>query len=231
MSFYRLDRINLSRKIAEHAHYVTGRTLDVGAGNAKRYHFPAATEYVRMNTSLAQDQPGGPKTDLIGRAEEIPAADTAFDSIVCTQTLMDIFDAHKAFREFARVLKPSGTLLLTNSFIFERADNPHFTLGTENNDYHYWSVTDSALERLSLESGLTPIVVEPCGGFYSAMYLLAFRYLLRRYSPEASRLAPLYGLVSKCVGSVCNRLDRKNRHDAGTRFTDNWILVARKHAS
>ena len=148
--FYQVDRINLTRKVHEYEHYITGKTLDVGAGENQRYGFPKATEYIRMNTDLEQDFPGGPKTDVIGTAEEIPFPDGSFDSIVCTQVLIDVLEPMLAFKEFSRVLKKGGKLLLTTSFLIDRQDSP----------YQAWSPTDHALKRLCEAVGLQVVVVE-----------------------------------------------------------------------
>jgi SAM-dependent methyltransferase len=40
-------------------------------------------------------------------------ADNSFDSIVCTETLTNVFDLPKPFSEFRRVLKPGGAALIS----------------------------------------------------------------------------------------------------------------------
>lgn len=48
-------------------------------------------------------------------AQALPAPDGAFDALVCTQVLEYVPDAAGALREFARVLRPGGRLLLMDT--------------------------------------------------------------------------------------------------------------------
>jgi SAM-dependent methyltransferase len=47
-----------------------------------------------------------------GRLEALPYADHAFDAVVCCWVLQHLEDPTRALAEFARVLRPGGTLLL-----------------------------------------------------------------------------------------------------------------------
>ena len=47
---------------------------------------------------------------LKGSAEEIPAGDGTFDTVVSTFTLCSVNDIDKALKEIHRVLKPGGSL-------------------------------------------------------------------------------------------------------------------------
>ncbi|OGG58869.1 hypothetical protein A2765_00620 [Candidatus Kaiserbacteria bacterium RIFCSPHIGHO2_01_FULL_56_24] len=217
MYFYQVDRVNLTHKVKEYAHFITGRTLDVGAGENQRYSFPSS-KYVRMNTDMNQDVPGGAKTDVVGRAEDIPVPDASFNSIICTQTLVDVFDLQKAFGEFTRVLKPGGMLLVTTPFMLDRQDS----------EYQYWHMTDHALRRLSVENGFEVVALEGCGGFWSGMVQLISRYLLRRFKLKKRRWARLASAIIGRIGTLAIYLDTHSKNEAGKHFTDNWILVARK---
>jgi SAM-dependent methyltransferase len=212
MYFYQNDRINLTRAVNKHSHFISGRTLDVGAGPHRRYAFPNSSEYVRM------DLEGVPNLDLVGQAENIPASDRSFDSVVCTQTLVDIFEPAVGFREMARVLKPGGHLLLTTPFILDRSDD----------DHQYWHPTDYALRRLAEEAGLKPIVLEGCGGYHSAMFQLRARYLIKRYKLMDRWFSRGASFVFKMFGKMAIYRDSRMPLDMKKRYTDNWILVAQK---
>jgi SAM-dependent methyltransferase len=213
--FYQNDRINLSNAVNKYSHYITGRTLDVGAGPNQRYAFPRSTKYLRMDIPSAL---GAEKMDLIGYAEAIPAEAASFDAIVCTQTLVDIFEPVKAFKEFDRVLKHGGHLLLTTPFLLDRQDSEHQS----------WHPTDHALRRLCEENHFKVLVLEGCGGFYSAMFQLVSRYLLRRYRLKQSAVSRVYSALFASVGRLSIWLDGRQSAEMKKHYTDNWILVAKK---
>jgi SAM-dependent methyltransferase len=202
----------LSRTVNKYAHYISGRTIDVGAGPHRRYAFPKATEYIRM------DLEGVPNLDLIGSAEDIPAPNESFDSVVCTQTLIDFFDPPAAFTEMARVLKPGGYLLLTTPFILARSDDKN----------QYWHPTDYALRRLAIEAGLEPILIEGCGGYHSAIFQLRTRYLIRRYKLMDQWYSRAVSFVFKLFGSIAIWRDARLPQHIKEFATDNWIMVAQK---
>ena len=59
----------------------------------------------------------------------IPAADASFDAILCSEVLEHVPEPTHALDEFARLLKPSGIIILTAPF----ASNVHMA------PYHYSS--------------------------------------------------------------------------------------------
>jgi ubiquinone/menaquinone biosynthesis C-methylase UbiE len=67
------------------------------------------------------------RIDLVCDITAIPVADAYFDAILCSEVLEHIPEPTKALDEFARLLKPSGKLILTAPF----ASLVHFA------PYHY----------------------------------------------------------------------------------------------
>ncbi len=72
-----------------------------------------------------------------GDATQLPYADDSIDAVVLTAVLGEIPDPVAALRQIARVLKPTGRLVVGELF-----GDPHFT-------------TQSALKRQAAEAGLT----------------------------------------------------------------------------
>lgn len=113
---YVLDPIMLPRALA-----TTPKTaLDVGCGEGR---------FCRMLGERGIETTGiDPTPALIARARELdatggyieapgealPFADKSFDVVVSYLSLIDIPDFGRAIEEMARVLKPSGTLLIAN---------------------------------------------------------------------------------------------------------------------
>lgn len=100
----------------------SGRVLEVGIGsglNLPFYDATSVTEVVGLDPSpeitdlavSAAEAVDFPVRFLHGSAEEIPADDDDFDTLVITYTLCSIADPVPAVREMARVLKPGGYLM------------------------------------------------------------------------------------------------------------------------
>jgi SAM-dependent methyltransferase len=212
MYFYQIDRINLTKKVNRYSDRIRGRTLDVGAGPHKRYAFHNITEYIRM------DMENLPHIDVVGVAEDMPFPEASFDSVVCTQTLVDIFEPMKAFKEFSRVLKPNGHLLLTTPFLLDRQDSP----------YQNWHPTDNALRKLCTENGLEVSVLEGCGGYHSAMFQLRSRYFIRKYKLKDYWFSRGISFIFRVFGTIAIYRDEHGDAEMRKHYTDNWFLLAKK---
>lgn len=99
-----------------------GKVLEVGIGTGRNLPFydPAKLTSLHGLDPAAQMNPraakrareAGLEVELLTlSAEEIPADDQSFDTVVCTFTLCTIPDAVKALHEMRRVLRPRGQLL------------------------------------------------------------------------------------------------------------------------
>ncbi|MDP2013221.1 MAG: PAC2 family protein, partial [Actinomycetota bacterium] len=99
-----------------------GRVLEIGIGTGRNLGFYDASKLESLQGLDPADQmnpkaeqrarAAGLKVELLTlSAEEIPAPDATYDTVVCTFTLCTIPDPIKALREMRRVLKPGGKLL------------------------------------------------------------------------------------------------------------------------
>ena len=99
---------------------LTGRVLEVGAGNGLNFpHYPATvTEvlamepelYLRRLAQAAARQAPVPIRVVDGTAEALPADDATFDAVVASLVLCTVADPDQALAEVCRVLRPSGRL-------------------------------------------------------------------------------------------------------------------------
>ena len=100
-----------------------GRTLEVAVGSGLNLHlYPTQLDLVGIDLSpemlaLAKQRAAdaGRDVDLrTGDAHALPFEDGSFDSVVCTYSLCNIPDPHRAVAEMKRVLKPGGKLILVD---------------------------------------------------------------------------------------------------------------------
>src|SRR4051812_17765087 len=100
MYIFQPDRALLQEQIRKVAHFVRGKTLDIGAGEFNRYGKMFATDsYVKM------DVHAGTNVDVVGSIEKIPFENESFDSVVCTQVFEHLPHPVKSADEVFRVLK------------------------------------------------------------------------------------------------------------------------------
>lgn len=102
------------------------RLLDAGAGERRRKKHCGHLVYVAQDFAQydgrgdrsglqtgAWDQSG---LDIVGDIAAIPEPDGSFDAILCVEVFEHIPHPVEALREFARLLRPGGRLILTAPF-------------------------------------------------------------------------------------------------------------------
>jgi ubiquinone/menaquinone biosynthesis C-methylase UbiE len=99
---------------------LTGRVLEVGAGNGLNFpHYPATvTEvlaiepepYLRRLALAAAQQAPVPIRVVDGTAEALPAPDATVEAVVASLVLCTVADLDQALAEVGRVLRPGGAL-------------------------------------------------------------------------------------------------------------------------
>jgi SAM-dependent methyltransferase len=60
----------------------------------------------------------GNKADFCGDAAYLPLPDESVDTILCTEVMEHVPDPEKTIQEFARVLRPGGTVIVTAPFFY-----------------------------------------------------------------------------------------------------------------
>lgn len=105
-----VDRYYIERFLAENAHAISGRVLEVGdSAYTRRFGGQRVTQADVLNINA-----GDPETTIVADLAEgqgIPS--TSFDCLVITQTLHLLYDLSAAVRTLHRILRPGGTLLAT----------------------------------------------------------------------------------------------------------------------
>jgi SAM-dependent methyltransferase len=86
----------------------------------------------------------------------MPFRDGAFDSILCTQVLDDVQEPARVLKEFHRVLREGGTLVLTVPQSW----------GDYDPLYDFWRFTERGLRYLLTTSGFTVETLRRRGGIF-----------------------------------------------------------------
>jgi len=215
MYIYQVIRDLLDKNINKYSYYIYGRILDVGSGSAKRYvkYFKKVEQYLTLDINPDN------KPDIIGDAEEIPAKENSFDSIICTQVLGDILFPDKAIKEFYRVLKPGGAVLLTEGFIDELHGEP----------IDYWRFTPYGLKALFEKNNFEVLKVEMLGGIFSVASQMFSRYLINTFLLYEHKIwGKFFSSLFFVTGKTAIWLDSKINNQANKKIGLDILIIAKK---
>jgi SAM-dependent methyltransferase len=121
--FY-LARQALWREVSAFSSLLSGNLLDVGCGTMPYRKLFQVTSY----TGLEYDTEIARKRDLADAyydGDKFPFEDQRFDALLCNQVLEHVFNPDVFVRELARVIKPSGRLMITVPFIWDEHEQPY----------------------------------------------------------------------------------------------------------
>lgn len=96
--------------------------------------------------------------DYIGDIWDIKEDDNSFDAILCTEVFEHIPYPNETLREFSRLLKPGGTLILTAPSACLRHMDPYF---------FYSGFSDRWYEKFLEDNGFDIQEITPVGDYYS----------------------------------------------------------------
>jgi len=115
---YGLERA-IKRCIKRHA---AGRVLDAGCGyQPHRKCIEALASYDSIDVEKKSET-----QTLVGDIQNMAdVGSETYDTVVCSEVLEHLPDPEHAIREFRRILKPSGTLILSVPFLSRLHEEPH----------------------------------------------------------------------------------------------------------
>jgi SAM-dependent methyltransferase len=179
-----VDRYYIEGFIERHRADIRGRCLEVGNDNYIRRFGAGVTR-----TDILHIEQAHPRITIVGdlvTGEGLPS--DAFDCIVLTQTLHEVYDVPAAVRTVHRMLQPGGVVLATAPGISGIIHPDAESWGD------FWRFTTYSLERLFADAGLTAEIRSHGNVLSSAAFLygLASRELT---TEELNATDPDYQLV------------------------------------
>lgn len=149
--------------------YLKGYLLDVGCGSRPYAPIYAPLVELSIGTEVTYSLHGTRAADVIAPAECLPFADQTFDVILCTEVLEHTWEPTKVMKEFARVLKPRGYLLLSVPFIYPIHEAP----------YDNWRFTSYGLKFLCQSTGFEVVYLNKRGGVVATGMVLCLNLVIR----------------------------------------------------
>jgi SAM-dependent methyltransferase len=167
---------------------VTGRVLEIGdATYARRYANPEFLESV----DVLDASPTNPNATVIGDlADGTGLTPDSYDCVICTQTLLLIYEVRSAIRTLHEILRPGGSALVTVPGISQICRIDMEAWGD------HWRFTSTLMRRL-FEEHFAPenVTVEAYGNVLSATSFLQGLAAEDLRSDELDVRDPRYELI------------------------------------
>lgn len=149
--------------------FLKGRILNAGCGN--RDMTPGFDDFditEIVNYDIASDLKGA----IIGSLDKLPFEPAQFDAILCNAVLEHVKSDHDVMREFVRVLKPGGYIVISIPFLQPFHPCP--------NDFRRY--TSEGIRALGVEHGLEVVAVYPVHTIAQTLSWIIWEYLEEKRS-------------------------------------------------
>lgn len=222
--------VNRNEWVAAQARAVEprSRVLDVGAGSAPYRGAFAHCDYRTHDfAKLTPDQilnGAYSHIDYVSDARALPVEDGSFDVILCTEVLEHVPEPIEVVKEFSRVLRAGGRLILTAPLGSGLHQEPFHFYGGYTPFWYHTFLQQAGFVDINVESN--------CGSFRffgqealrfardSAPWRLPMPWALRAvWLPFWALLFPVLALAMPAVGALLDRYDRDKRFTVGYHVT------------
>jgi len=205
------------------------RILDAGAGELRNRALCGHLQYVSQDNCQYEGGGNGvalhpghwdtSRIDIVCDITSIPEPNSSFDVILCSEVLEHLPDALAAMREFVRLARPGGLIILTAPF----ASLTHMA------PYHYISGFNGYWFRHHLTAmGCEVVELSSNGNWFEflAQEIRRIRQVATQYSAGPA------GVVARAVGGMfmlplLGYLSKRD-HGSADLMNHGWHVVARK---
>ena len=187
------------------------RILDAGAGEQQYRRFCSHLVYVSQDFAQYDGTGDGiglqtgtwdqSKLDIISDICNIPEPDSSFDAIMCTEVFEHLPDPLAAIKEFSRLLKSGGYLILTAPF----CSLTHFA------PYHYYTGFNRYFYEKNLpDNAFTLVEISQNGNYFeyiaqeiTRLHSISLKYAKKK--PSILDLVSMFGVLRLC--NKCSQAD------------------------
>ena len=192
------------------------KILDAGAGELQYKKFCKHLKYISQDFGQYDGQGNeaglqtqtwdNTKLDIVSDIADIPVKDSSFDAIMCIEVFEHIPHPNDAVKEFSRIIKKDGTLIITTPV----SSITHFAPY-----YFYNGYTRYYFEKLLGENGFKVKEISYNGNFfeYLAQELRRMDYVGERYTKS---FIPLSEEENKAKNTILNKLQELTDNDNGS---------------
>ena len=186
--------------------------LDAGAGELQYKKFCNHLNYTSQDFAKYDGkgnqeglQPGiwdNSKLDIISDISSIPRNDSSFDAIMCIEVLEHLPYPSEAFKEFYRLLKINGKLIITAPF----SGLTHFA------PYHFYTGFNKYFyEEILSANGFKILEIAPNGNYYEylAQKIRRLPSIINKYSD--SKINIFEKVFIKLILIILNKYNKKDK--------------------
>lgn len=192
----------IEHSIAGLASQLRGDLIDVGCGQQ-----PYRSYFGHMKRIVACDFDGSRgSVDFSCPAHAIPVAAESFDAILCTEVLEHVPDPLAVWREFHRILRPDGKVLLTTPAYWPPHELP----------YDFYRYPEQGLRHLATAAGFSVRELWPRGGRWALLGQVGM-HVIGHYLKLA--------FLSRVWNRLFLSIDRRRNNPD---ITMGWTILAQK---
>lgn len=189
-----------------------GSILDVGCGTKPYQKLFQYDEYIGIDVEVSGRVQENKHADMYYDGINIPTQSDRFDLVLCTQVLEHVVDPDALVKEFNRVLKPGGTLVITVPFMWGEHEIPF--------DFRRYS--SYGIKGLLTKSGFTIVTFQRVGAGLEAIQTLFYSEVNALRLPDTFSWRVKNRIIRFCWQALRFLL---GKHELQRVYLDNFLIA------